>query len=91
MSVHHYHSLCQKHRGRAVRIRTRDGRIHEGIIHRVHHDRVFIRPFSRGRFNRYGGYGYGWGYGYGGGWGGFGVGIALGAIVGLALLPFFFW
>jgi hypothetical protein len=82
MSVHHYHSLCRKHIGKAVRIRTRDGSIHEGIIHRVGHDRVFIRPFSR----RFGGYGYGWGVGWG-----FAFGIALGAIVGLALLPWFFW
>ncbi|MBE3569565.1 MAG: hypothetical protein IMW92_05410 [Bacillales bacterium] len=88
MSVFHYHSLCRKHMGRAVRIRTRDGIIHEGIIHRVSHDKVFIRPLSGRRFSRYGGFGYGWGYGFGGG---FGIGIALGAIVGFALLPFFFW
>ncbi|WP_068676563.1 hypothetical protein [Oceanobacillus sp. Castelsardo] len=85
MSVGQYHALCQRYRGRAVEIRTRDGRRHRGIIQRVSNNRVFIQPLGRNR--NLGGFGYGYGYGYGG----FGYGLALGAIVGLALLPFFFW
>ena len=94
MSIGHYHGLCQKYRGRAVEIRTRDGRIHRGVIHRVDRNRVYLQPLGRPR--NLGGFGYGcYGYGcYGGwgwGWGGFGWGLALGAIAGIALLPFFFW
>ncbi len=85
MSISHYHGLCNRHRGRAVEIRTRDGRVHRGIIHRVSPNRVYLQPLRPRR--NLGGFGYGY---YGGGWG-FGAGIALGAIVGLALLPFFFW
>ncbi|WP_188456788.1 hypothetical protein [Virgibacillus oceani] len=84
MSAGHYYGLCQRYRGRAVEIRTHDGRCHRGIIRRVNNNRVFIQPLGRNR--NLGGYGYG-GFGYGG----FGYGIALGAIATLALLPFFFW
>ncbi|OCA87255.1 hypothetical protein [Pseudobacillus wudalianchiensis] len=89
MSIQRYHGLCQRYRGKAVEIRTRDGRVHRGIIQYANNQRVFIRPI-RGTRNL-GGYGYG-GYGYGYGFGaGFGYGIALGAITGLVLLPFFLW
>ncbi|WP_164669281.1 hypothetical protein [Virgibacillus doumboii] len=95
MSVGHYHALCRRYRGRAVEIRTRGGEVHRGIICHVDNNSVFIRPFNRPR--RLGGFGYGfYGPGYGryggyGGFGGFGYGIALGAIAGLALIPFFGW
>ncbi|WP_343799019.1 hypothetical protein [Bacillus carboniphilus] len=76
-------------RGRAVEIRTRNGRIHRGIIQHVDRNRVYIRPLGQPR--RLGGYGLGYYRGYGYGYGGYGYGIALGALAGLALLPFFFW
>ena len=82
MSIGHFHSLCHRYRGRAVEIRTRDGRIHRGIIHHVDGNRVYLRPLGRRR--NLGGYRWGWGWG-------FGFGIALGAIAGIALLPFFWW
>jgi len=69
--------------GRAVEIRTHDGRIHRGIIHRVANNRVYLRPLGRPR--NLGGYGYG---GWGWGWG---AGIALGFIASLAVLSLFFW
>lgn len=84
MSVEHFHGLCNRYRGRAVEIRTKDGRIHRGIIDNVDHRQVYLRPLGGG--GRIGGYGYGFGYGWG-----LGYGIALGAIGTLALLPFFFW
>lgn len=83
MSVGYYHGLCHRYRGRAVEIRTRDGRVHRGIIHRVGGNRVYLRPLGRRR--NLGGFGYGyWGWG-------FGAGIALGAIAGIALLSFAWW
>jgi hypothetical protein len=91
MSVGHYQGLCQRHMGRAVEIRTHDGRIHRGIIHRVANNRVYLRPLGRPR--NLGGYGYGYRYGYRygyGGWG-WGAGIALGFIASLAVLSLFFW
>ena len=88
MSVQHYHGLCHRHMGRAVVIRTRDGRIHRGVIRRVTRNRVFIQPIGRPR--NLGGYGYGY-YGYGGygGWGWYGIGLGL--ITGFALGSLFFW
>jgi hypothetical protein len=83
MSVSYYHGLCHRYRGRAVEIRTHDGRIHRGIIHRVGGGRVYLRPLGRRRNLGGFGYGYGWGWGWG-----FGAGIALGAIAGIALLGF---
>lgn len=82
MSIGHFHSLCHRYRGRAVEIRTRDGRIHRGIIHRVGGNRVFLHPLGPRR--NLGGFGYGWGWG-------FGLGVALGAITAIALIPFFLW
>ena len=68
MTIGHYHGLCNKYRGRAVVIRTRDGRVHNGIIHHVTPNRVFLQPLRRGR--NLGGFGYGYyGYGWGAGWG----------------------
>lgn len=89
MSVGHYHALCNKYRGRAVEIRTRDGRIHKGIIQHVSYNRVYLQPLGGPR--NLGGFGYGaYGGGYGG-YGGWGWGLALGSIAALALLPLFFW
>ncbi|MBY0123755.1 hypothetical protein [Bacillus sp. S/N-304-OC-R1] len=82
MSVGYYHSMCHRHIGRAVEIRTHDGRIHRGIIHRVHGGRVYLQPLGRRR--NLGGFRWGWGWG-------FGAGIALGAIAAFAVLPFFWW
>ncbi|MFD2761717.1 hypothetical protein [Lentibacillus juripiscarius] len=95
MSVQHYYDLCCRYKGRPVRIRTRDGCIHKGVIRYVDGNRVYIQPL--GRRAGLGGFGYGYygpgygGYGFGGyGYGGYGgYGIALGAIAALALLPFF--
>ncbi|WP_026694541.1 hypothetical protein [Peribacillus kribbensis] len=86
-----FYNQCQSGIGRAVEIRTHNGRIHRGIITRVDRNRVFLRPLG-GSPRNYGGYGYG-GYGYGwGGWGyGFGWGVALGAIAALAFIPFLFF
>jgi hypothetical protein len=79
MSVSHFYNMCHRGIGRAVRIRTRDGRFHRGIIERVSPNRVFLRPFGSPR--NYGGYGMPWGFGAG-----FAFGIALGAIVTLAFI-----
>jgi hypothetical protein len=83
MSIEYFHGLCHRHMGRAVEIRTHDGRIHRGIIHRVSNNRVFLQPIRRPR--NLGGFGYG---GWGWGWG---AGIALGSIASIALLSLFFW
>lgn len=86
MSVSYYH-MCRRGIGKPVEIRTRDGKIHRGVIHRVNNRMVYLRPLPQ---RNYGGYGYPY-YGYSGwGWG-FGWGIALGAIAALAFIPLFFW
>ncbi|MFD2046506.1 hypothetical protein ACFSTA_19385 [Ornithinibacillus salinisoli] len=85
----HYYDLCNRHRGRAVEIRTKDGRVHRGIINHVNQQKVYLQPMDGGPRNL-GGFGYGF-YGPGFGFGGLGIGIALGAIGTLALLPWFFW
>ncbi|MEN2768429.1 hypothetical protein [Ornithinibacillus xuwenensis] len=87
MSVGHYYDLCCRHKGKAVQIRTHDGRMHRGIIRNVSNNRVYLQPLGPNR--NLGGFGYGLGYGYG--YRGFGAGIALGAIATLALIPFFLW
>ena len=84
MSVSHFHELCQRYRGRAVEVRTHDGRTHRGIIQHVSNNRVYIQPLGNQR--NFGGFGYGYG-----GYGGWGFGLALGSIAALALLPLFFW
>lgn len=90
MSIDYYHGLCNRYKGRAVRIRTRDGREHRGIIDRVDRRHVYLRPVDGGR--RLGGFGYGFGGGYGGyGWYGGGYRVALGVIAGVSLLSLFFW
>lgn len=89
MSIDHFYQMCCRYRGRAVEIRTRDGRIHRGIIKNVNRRYVYIDPI--GRSPSFGGFGYGFfgpGYGYRRG---LGLGIALGAIGTIALLPFFYW
>jgi len=89
MSLNYYHDLCTRYQGRAVKIRTRDGKVHCGIIDNVNRNQVFLRG-SKG--TRIGGFSYGYGgYGGYGRYRGFGVEIALGAIASLILLPFFFW
>lgn len=87
MSLVYYQRLCNRYRGRAVEIRTRNGKVHRGIIQNVDGRRVYIRPIDRTR--SFGGYGYGFfgPYRYGTG---FGIGIALGLITSLVLLPLFF-
>ncbi|AIE60240.1 hypothetical protein [Bacillus methanolicus] len=84
MSAARYYDMCNRGIGRAVQIRTHDGRIHRGIIERVSPNRVFLRPFGRTR--NFGGFGYPWGWGVGTG---FAFGVALGAIASLAFIPFF--
>ena len=63
-----YYDMCRRGVGKAVEIRTHDGRIHRGIIHRVDNRMVYLRPLPQ---RNYGGYGYPWGWGWG--WGGFGL------------------
>ncbi|UJL46677.1 hypothetical protein KFZ58_01575 [Virgibacillus sp. NKC19-16] len=90
MSAEHFYGVCQRYKGRAVEIKTHDGRAHRGIIKHVDNRSVYLQPFGGKR--NLGGFGYGYygpGYGYGGG--GFGYGLALGAIGTLALLPLFYW
>ncbi|WP_176961138.1 hypothetical protein [Lentibacillus cibarius] len=96
MSASHFYDVCCRHKGKPVRIRTRDGCVHKGTIRNVDRNQVFLQPM--GRSAGLGGFGYGFfgpgfgGYGYGGYGYGYGAyGIALGAITALALLPFFFW
>lgn len=87
MSVECYYGLCQKYKGRAVEVRTRDGRTHRGIIESVDRRMVYIRPHGAQR--NLGGFGFGYYGGYG--YGRIGFGIALGFITGLVLAPLFFW
>ncbi|RFU64054.1 hypothetical protein [Bacillus sp. V59.32b] len=83
MSISRHYDMCCKNVGRAVEIRTHDGRKHRGIIDRVSRNRVFLRPLGGNR--NYGGFGYG-------GWGwGFGEGIAIGAILGIAVIGALWW
>ncbi len=84
LSITHHYEMCCRYKGRAVRIRCRDGSVHTGIIRNVTRNRVYLQPLGPNR--NLGGFGYGY-YGYGG----FGYGIALGAIATLALIPFLFW
>ncbi|MCT2537776.1 hypothetical protein NC661_12500 [Aquibacillus koreensis] len=81
-----YYHDCKNNIGRPVKIVTRDGKVHRGMIERVNNTHVFLKPMS----SNLGGYGYGfyrpWGFGAGLGWG-----VALGSIATLAFLPFFFW
>lgn len=86
MSVNPYYHQCLQCIGRPAKIRTRDGRIHCGVVEQVNHTHVFLRPM---RNRNLGGFGYGYGGWGGGGWGlGFVSGIALAAIV--AFSPLFF-
>lgn len=92
VSNRNYYEMCRGGVGRPVRITTRDGRTHTGMIHRVTNSRVYLQPFGQGNRGNYGGFAYPWGRrGYGYGYGGFAAGIAIGAIIGLAFLPFFLW
>ncbi|MBB4826741.1 hypothetical protein HNO89_004023 [Sporosarcina luteola] len=86
-SFQHYHAECNRHMGKAVLIGTRDGRTHRGIIQGVRNNRVYLQPLGSQQ-----GIGFGFGFGFGFGRGAaFGLGIAIGSIVTLAVLPFFFW
>ncbi|MEW9502674.1 hypothetical protein [Jeotgalibacillus marinus] len=77
MSYGHYHGLCRQYKGRAVDLRTSDGRVHRGVITHVDNDNVYLMPQGRrnlgGFGGGYGGYRYG-GYGGSGGYGGYGYG-----------------
>ncbi|QTD43090.1 hypothetical protein [Sporosarcina sp. Te-1] len=89
-SFQHYHQQCTRHIGKPVVIGTRDGQTHRGIIQEVRNNRVYLQPLGNQR--GLGGIGFGWGFGFGFGRGAaFGLGIAIGSIVTLAVLPFFFW
>ncbi|MGM8365829.1 hypothetical protein ACLIBG_10175 [Virgibacillus sp. W0181] len=100
MSTGHYFHLCNRYKGRAVEIRTRNGVVHRGVIRHVNRNQVFLDPI--GNRQNFGGFGYGFfgpSYRPYGAYGpnryrryrlGFGAGIALGAIGTLILLPFFF-
>ena len=77
------YNICCKYHGKRVRISDTSGRVHVGEITRVDRRQVWILPDRR-----YGGYGLGF-WGFGGG--GFGVGIALGTVLGIALVPIFFF
>ncbi|MGO4184993.1 hypothetical protein AB4Z17_27885 [Paenibacillus sp. TAF43_2] len=57
-----------------VRVRTRDGRCHEGVIVNVDRNNVYLRTSDRVRTSAYYGNGYDNGYGYGYGYG-FGAGL----------------
>ena len=83
MSIAHIHGLCQRYKGRAVEIRTKDGRLHRGVIQHVDHARVYLKPM--GGAGGLGGFGWGWGWGIAG----FGLGLALGSIARIALVPGF--
>ncbi|MCG3089775.1 hypothetical protein [Sporosarcina cyprini] len=87
-SFEHHHAMCNRYVGRAVVIGTRDGQTHRGVIQGVRNNKVYLQPIGNQRNSR--GIGFGFGIGYGGGWA-FGLGIAIGSIVTLALLPFFFF
>lgn len=89
MSIQKYHRLCQRGIGRAVEIRTRNGRVYRGVIDRVDESRVYLRRMSNRQL--FGGFGYGWhgGYGRWGGWGfgrAFVFGIAIGVITSLIFI-----
>ncbi|MEN1969475.1 hypothetical protein WMZ97_15540 [Lentibacillus sp. N15] len=91
MPVNPYYHQCMRCVGRPVQIRTRDGRIHRGVIDRVNNTHVYLRPMGN---RNLGGFGYGYGgWGWGGGWGGFGLGFASGiALTAIAAFsPLFFW
>ena len=77
------YNTCCNHHGKRVRITCKDGGVHVGRITKVEKDQVWILPDRR-----FGGYGFGY-WGFGGS--GFGYGIAIGAIVGIALSPLFFF
>ncbi|GAB3792393.1 hypothetical protein [Virgibacillus kimchii] len=86
MSAGYYHGLCQRYKGKAVEIKTHNGRSHRGIIHHVDHHKVYLQPLGHPR--HLGGFGYGFG---GAGFGGFGgAGLGFGSIAALTLLPFLF-
>lgn len=84
--------MCCRGIGKACEIRTKDGRFYRGIIERVSSDRVYLRTMGSSRRNGESGYGYG-GLGYpSGGFhrgSGFVAGIAIGLIVSLIFIPFF--
>ncbi|WP_445487100.1 hypothetical protein [Niallia sp. 03133] len=90
MSYNHYYHQCSTGIGKCVRIRTKDGNIHTGIIDRVTRNKVYIRPLGGNRRN-YGGFGYygGYGRGWGWGWAGVAIGVSIGLIAALAFIPFF--
>lgn len=84
MSADHYFNLCTKNIGVPVEIRCHDGSTHRGIIDRVEHERVFLRPLDNQVGNSQGL--FFWGFGWG-----LAAGIALGSIATLVFLPWYGW
>lgn len=96
-----YYHICSRNIGRAVEVRTVDGRIHRGVISRVTPTHLYYRPLGAGISgeansnvkaeqaldvgDKSDAQEVQW---WGFGWG-FGAGVALGAITSLAFLPFF--
>ncbi|WLR43335.1 hypothetical protein LC087_03880 [Bacillus carboniphilus] len=78
----YYHDVCNRYRGRHVRITEKCGRVHTGRIVNVTPNQVFIQPSGRARGYGYGYYGYPYFPAYG---------IGLGLIAGVALAGLFFW
>lgn len=91
MSEHYYHQCCQ-HINRAVEITCHDGTVHQGIVHSVDRENVYLRSFDGygGRDDGFGGPGL-FAYGLGGGafagaFAGGLLGVGLGSI--LAFRPY---
>lgn len=68
MSAKYFYGKCRNYMGRAVEIRTKDGRIHRGIIQHVDTRKVYLQPL--GHAKGLGGFAYGFGGYAGWGWGG---------------------
>lgn len=91
MRSQNYYQLCHNNIGKMVEVRTRDGQVHQGVIHQVDRQNVYLRRLPQQR--QFGGFSYGnpgWGnWGYGSSWGRYGSGwdfiwgIAIGAITAL--------
>lgn len=86
-----YYDMCCGGIGKAVEIRTTDGRFFRGVIDRVESDKVYLQTLGRSRNKGQSGTGEGFGYGYSGGYhsgSGFFAGIAIGLIASLIFIPF---
>ncbi|HEY4600617.1 MAG TPA: hypothetical protein VIG73_04995 [Cerasibacillus sp.] len=82
-----YYSLCKRNHGRAIFIRTHEGREFRGFIRGVDSRHVYIQPLRPRR-----GFGYGYYFPRRRFREGVAVGVALGSIATLFLIsPFFFF